>query len=174
MRGKLQIRRRTQPQTRITPAGAGKTKAKERIFAMPTDHPRRCGENLFQPTEGTLSAGSPPQVRGKPIVCKIFCKHGRITPAGAGKTAHRPAGRPCHRDHPRRCGENVSAICEGHAVPGSPPQVRGKRSVRADERHADRITPAGAGKTYTNRIRGYTEKDHPRRCGENAGLTKRH
>ena len=52
-----------------------------------------------------------------------------------------------HGDHPRRCGENFSILYLPYAVPGSPPQVRGKH------RHS---LPRKA-----------EHKDHPRRCGEN-------
>ena len=72
-----------------------------------------------------------------------------------------------HKDHPRRCGENVALICVTTDLIGSPPQVRGKRSYFP--RHIDitRITPAGAGKTTLDEIADWEVKDHPRRCGEN-------
>ena len=45
--------------------------------------------------------------------------------------------------------------------------MRGKLSKKETCPVDDRITPADAGKTFTNRIRGCTAKDHPRGCGEN-------
>ena len=53
---------------------------------------------------------------------------------------------------------------------GSPPQVRGKRQHFYLFGRATRITPAGAGKTIYNRMGKIQNKDHPRRCGENAKL----
>ena len=60
-----------------------------------------------------------------------------------------------------------------HGVPqswlrkGSPPQVRGKRRRKSENNDADRITPAGAGKTCAEENTDTGGQDHPRRCGEN-------
>ena len=111
--------------------------------------------------------GSPPQVRGKP---ETFCRVSgffRITPAGAGKTMTNSSRCPSLRDHPRRCGENLSTFRRHRKERGSPPQVRGKPVNRRFDAIARRITPAGAGKTDGKRHRGQGKKDHPRRCGEN-------
>ena len=51
---------------------------------------------------------------------------------------------------------------------GSPPQVRGKQNLLTATYSENRITPAGAGKTYICKLIGRAGKDHPRRCGENA------
>ena len=51
--------------TRITPAGAGKTKTPYRTAGKEQDHPRRCGENASEDLSELATAGSPPQVRGK-------------------------------------------------------------------------------------------------------------
>ena len=95
------------------------------------------------------------------------CTHGRITPAGAGKTYTLiNCGFPSE-DHPRRCGEN-RLFCGLFALKlGSPPQVRGKPSREEVTFFLPRITPAGAGKTKTAEIRHRRHWDHPRRCGEN-------
>ena len=66
VRGKLSFSRSLLGVTRITPAGAGKTKACSLSTNTAWDHPRRCGENY-------------PAVGG--------CRYAAgITPAGAGKT----------------------------------------------------------------------------------------
>ena len=52
-------------------------------------------------------------------------------------------------------------------VVGSPPQVRGKRRAKKVASHIQRITPAGAGKTFFKLRHASRDKDHPRRCGEN-------
>ena len=94
-------------------------------------------------------AGSPPQVRGKPLSTASHASVSRITPAGAGKTEK---GIPISRyieDHPRRCGENFGKISLVFHVVGSPPQVRGKQKPSRVYPQRKRITPAGAGKTRT-------------------------
>ena len=50
---------------RITPAGAGKTLTDFFGVNFHQDHPRRCGENQDFFSGFGLTAGSPPQVRGK-------------------------------------------------------------------------------------------------------------
>ncbi len=72
--------------SRITPAGAGKTKTPTSAVLLARDHPRRCGENTKSMEEIAVSLGSPPQVRGKQRFAAEGKKAGGITPAGAGKT----------------------------------------------------------------------------------------
>ena len=119
------------------------------------DHPRRCGENRLASGQKQQFGGSPPQVRGKrQILCVTVGRKG-ITPAGAGKTQALRRPKSSVPDHPRRCGENC--LCRFLCVrnTGSPPQVRGKPKGCANFEDADRITPAGAGKTIL-RICGTT------------------
>ena len=71
----------------------------------------------------------------------------RSTPAGAGKTKKEPRTQCYRSDHPRRCGENPNQFIKHIQSQGSPPQVRGKPRSISGNRHTDRITPAGAGKT---------------------------
>ena len=92
-------------------------------------------------------AGSPPQVRGKPPIDGAEILKRRITPAGAGKTSCELFPSPQGWDHPRRCGENVRKDETGKEKIGSPPQVRGKRTVTDIPPSFIGITPAGAGKT---------------------------
>ena len=131
----------------ITPAGAGKTASSSASVSTAEDHPRRCGENGAAEMPQRTELGSPPQVRGKPVIiqqCRLFL---RITPAGAGKTMHSHNTWSGNRDHPRRCGENRISRSDGFFGLGSPPQVRGKREYEHSGRETNRITPAGAGKT---------------------------
>ena len=51
--------------------------------------------------------------------------------------------------------------------PGSPPQVRGKHFDGTPIYPPERITPAGAGKTFSLICQLPRLQDHPRRCGEN-------
>ncbi len=149
MRGKLLIFSVISVYIRITPAGAGKTTLPMVTLLPPQDHPRRCGENSLLATIQQCRLGSPPQVRGKRSLPDWNTPSVRITPAGAGKTRTclLQVGKP--QDHPRRCGENSRTSAAVGAALGSPPQVRGKRGDRRNSRCCRRITPAGAGKTYT-------------------------
>ena len=90
----------------ITPADAGKTGTVGVSAVGMEDHPRGCGENDESAVLDAINTGSPPRMRGKPLPARLSRRWYRITPADAGKTAPRPAGRPCRRDHPRGCGEN--------------------------------------------------------------------
>ena len=114
----------------ITPAGAGKTRLQRRINMTNEDHPRRCGENVFVYALRRVSAGSPPQVRGKHAVLRPEFFEIRITPAGAGKTKYTILNVIVFKDHPRRCGENRLRETYPRAIEGSPPQVRGKPQSR--------------------------------------------
>ena len=116
--------------------------------------------------------GSPPQVRGKREVRTTPRVTLRITPAGAGKTFSPAVNYRNKKDHPRRCGENRQAATNKAAGAGSPPQVRGKQGACINQRRYQRITPAGAGKTYYRRMVQLRLQDHPRRCGENDSLKK--
>ena len=111
--------------------------------------------------------GSPPQVRGKLCQCGLRRPRSRITPAGAGKTPHFVLKSHGWEDHPRRCGENAFSMLKAAARTGSPPQVRGKLSFIPLTPLTLGITPAGAGKTYMFFRACATNRDHPRRCGEN-------
>ena len=133
---------------RITPAGAGKTEIAEGM------------------KRGIV--GSPPQVRGKRQYIPLTVGLSWITPAGAGKTITAAYAKILTKDHPRRCGENYLRSHVWIHAEGSPPQVRGKHFYGFISNCADRITPAGAGKTYYCLFRRYSFRDHPRRCGENS------
>ena len=168
MRGKPRRCRTRKRPRRITPAGAGKTLS---VLLTPSafqDHPRRCGENVFDGDASYRHLGSPPQVRGKLYTIKPFSANVGITPAGAGKT---PKSIPFFfvgPDHPRRCGENKICYYYRSCLAGSPPQVRGKRILNDFDSSYFGITPAGAGKTLTLCRRNRASRDHPRRCGENS------
>ena len=152
---------------RITPAGAGKTKAQYRKEDIVWDHPRRCGENIDGSSPLLSRLGSPPQVRGKPSLLENYQCFAWITPAGAGKTRHCCQCLYTTEDHPRRCGENRLMVTFLNLKEGSPPQVRGKLSDILIFSVISGITPAGAGKTTFIQCLSSRSKDHPRRCGEN-------
>ena len=98
----------------------------------------------------------------------------RITPAHAGKTGTEPKLEAVSEDHPRACGENFVILLIGFFPKGSPPRMRGKPFSHTRLRERVRITPAHAGKTGKERLRPRDSKDHPRACGENAGISEWH
>ena len=170
MRGKLQPHRQAQPQTRITPADAGKTRACCRYRTAKQDHPRGCGENCpyFEPVWG--DKGSPPRMRGKPARMLLRLLMEGITPADAGKTNIVRYSVHGHEDHPRGCGENSQFPAQISRASGSPPRMRGKHGTYGRKRQQRRITPADAGKTVCSRSAALKAEDHPRGCGENCQL----
>ena len=90
----------------------------------------------------------------------------RITPACAGKRErHRPGTRP-DKDHPRVCGEKQEHVHRAVPGRGSPPRMRGKEQDQRHRRLHPGITPACAGKSYTQMYFATTARDHPRMCGE--------
>ena len=134
---------------RITPAYAGKTQSARAKRLSARDHPRVCGENNFAFRNKFGIAGSPPRMRGKLGIRLIHTCTGRITPAYAGKTFSWVRLDTLISDHPRVCGENLSGDTESNTSMGSPPRMRGKRSVFAYQADSAGITPAYAGKTFT-------------------------
>ena len=115
----------------------------------------------------TRLPGSPPRMRGKPVVAEWFALEDGTTPAHAGKTFSSGLPSLPFWDHPRACGENVVEAGISEAGKGSPPRMRGKlRKIHYNAAHKG-ITPAHAGKT-AGMYRGWMARwDHPRACGEN-------
>ena len=56
-------------------------------------------------------------------------------------------------DHPRACGEKSFAVVNGVQNSGSPPRMRGKADLLEALADGLGITPAYAGKSYSNRLR---------------------
>ena len=106
VRGKRDLRQRDGAARRITPARAGKTNRNGPKITQKKDHPRACGENPICPDIVAAIPGSPPRVRGKPVIAESKRQNEGITPARAGKTAHVLGGPALAQDHPRACGEN--------------------------------------------------------------------
>ena len=74
MRGKLYVAFLAHYKSRITPADAGKTAARQVRLPAGRDHPRGCGENIYCRIEGEDAAGSPPRMRGKHIIVEGVAK----------------------------------------------------------------------------------------------------
>ena len=152
---------------RITPAPAGKTFFGLFQISMFKDHPRTCGENMMLKLEKQAYSGSPPHLRGKPVVEKQNLGKQRITPAPAGKTDGDFQNENSIEDHPRTCGENCNKNWGQKSHIGSPPHLRGKHVYFLSFFAKWRITPAPAGKTKWCPLFIAFNKDHPRTCGEN-------
>ena len=147
MRGKLLCGGLFFAVRRITPADAGKTEVVSRLTAVEADHPRGCGENRNPLRRVGNKNGSPPRMRGKPSREEVTFFFPRITPADAGKTIKDKKGCYSQQDHPRGCGENLYLQTYRQGRKGSPPRMRGKRSVLIMLMSMRGITPADAGKT---------------------------
>ena len=106
-------------------------------------------------------------MRGKPFSIFFASFADRITPADAGKTPETALERLAFTDHPRGCGENISAARRIANRQGSPPRMRGKPAAAPRKLRNTRITPADAGKTMWIKPASPFVRDHPRGCGEN-------
>ena len=167
MRGKQNRRQGRNRERRITPAHAGKTSTRRRELPRRADHPRACGENQQLAFLVDTMLGSPPRMRGKPVLRLQLRRGGRITPAHAGKTCSPPVRGKARTDHPRACGENTDSAGKRHYQSGSPPRMRGKLTAPTRAEAQARITPAHAGKTSADTGFSAHTTDHPRACGEN-------
>ena len=74
------------PNTRITPAWAGKSAVPVVIFSIAWDHPRVGGEKWSAVRVCRHGWGSPPRGRGKGCFPCLTVLHPGITPAWAGKS----------------------------------------------------------------------------------------
>ena len=130
----------------ITPACAGKRTTGMHRDWFAEDHPRVCGEKTSISRPTTTSAGSPPRVRGKGRLVKVYPWRCRITPACAGKRWASCSLPEAVWDHPRVCGEKWNSAWSSIKDWGSPPRVRGKAVELTEHLKKGWITPACAGK----------------------------
>ena len=166
VRGKVHVCHCSLVCCRITPACAGKSRARKAAAAVRRDHPRVCEEKNFLLLMTSRRSGSPPRVRGKGWGGIDGIRLEGITPACAGKSCFVHLVESFHWDHPRVCGEKQASCPEAPLFAGSPPRVRGKGIQPRYHRVAMGITPACAGKSNIcgqNRVKS---EDHPRACGE--------
>ena len=68
-----------------------------------------CGKDLLVPSFPLENSGSPPHVRERLLIKKVFDAAGGITPACAGKTPRSQPPRPSRQDHPRMCGKDSAS-----------------------------------------------------------------
>ncbi len=105
-------------------------------------------------------------MRGKVFLCVFQSITERITPAYAGKRLSSARYMRYRQDHPRLCGEKLTARSIISSTRGSPPPMRGKVFVGCQIFFLSRITPAYAGKRKFRRLFLDEFRDHPRLCGE--------
>ena len=105
-------------------------------------------------------------MRGKGQAAPFGAEPVGITPAYAGKSSapRITAGRL--GDHPRICGEKENRLKKRWRLQGSPPHMRGKVLQTILSGTEIGITPAYAGKSFSESLRSGLLRDHPRICGE--------
>ena len=129
-----------------------------------------CGKKLSAVFTSCINLGSPPRVRGKAKGQVLAAFAVGITPACAGKRAHRQCCRILPWDHPRVCGEKDSSRHCEMSQKGSPPRVRGKALGDQAGQRALRITPACAGKRQ-DRVHHAADRGITPACaGKSAGV----
>ena len=96
----------------------------------------------------------------------LYHKNARITPARAGKTTNLHNTTITGEDHPRLCGKDGLFFRKNAPMTGSPPLMRERRCITFAQPQVGGITPARAGKTYTELGNYLGTKDHPRSCGK--------
>ena len=153
-------------QSRLTPACAGSTAVLPLRRPVGTTHPRVCGEHARAHSFSACHTDSPPRVRGALLAVGVPDDRPRLTPACAGSTPSRRAGRATASTHPRVCGEHLWARFRVDHRDDSPPRVRGARLVACDRHGIRRLTPACAGSTANTMTMFLCQTTHPRVCGE--------
>ena len=151
---------------RIIPADAGSTDIRGPGQAPIADHPRRCGEHSVERSWDERYWGSSPQMRGAPDAEGALRRALRIIPADAGSTIACRCAASTAKDHPRRCGEHMTAAPVTSLHSGSSPQMRGALIADNVRSGGARIIPADAGSTWLRSAAPRRSGDHPRRCGE--------
>ena len=129
-------------------------------------YPRSCGEFLTIPSVKPRMPGLPPLVRG---VRDQQCGHAEdrgLTPARAGSSRLNRAAPSDSRAYPRSCGEFRRTARSRVRPSGLPPLVRGVHMVRRPRLLLRGLTPARAGSSTAQEVKGLLEGAYPRSCGE--------
>ena len=117
-----------------------------------------------------VNQGSSPRMRGTPGRARTAQLDDGIIPAYAGNTPARHQSKGGKRDHPRVCGEHLSAAFLAAVKRGSSPRMRGTLDQCTPQRQNHGIIPAYAGNTGASSVSDSSRKDHPRVCGEHTAL----
>ena len=170
MRGTLRALPYRRITMRIIPAYAGNTAVHQSLPLMKGDHPRVCGEHMFNLSNGIMGVGSSPRMRGTPRPYGRRISRCGIIPAYAGNTCGAAPKNCITGDHPRVCGEHLDVNLDNISVPGSSPRMRGTPRLAIADRALDGIIPAYAGNTLSSCSRSSSTWDHPRVCGEHVPI----
>ena len=151
---------------RIIPAHAGNSGSSLAPPRMRSDHPRACGELATIPALALFICGSSPRMRGTPADDVGARSVHRIIPAHAGNSRTTSRTNATLTDHPRACGELMSAWISFSSGSGSSPRMRGTPIFRDPSIVGSRIIPAHAGNSAPLVNPRVCQPDHPRACGE--------
>ena len=151
---------------RIIPALAGNTRSARKPTSCSSDHPRSRGEYVGALTTGPQNAGSSPLSRGILRAENADLAVGGIIPALAGNTLASSGMYLVNPDHPRSRGEYWRAARLTALKVGSSPLSRGIQGAVVTGFGSQRIIPALAGNTITQRKWAFLPGDHPRSRGE--------
>ena len=166
-RGKRGRSARSQDDSGLIPAHAGKTLSSWTVTRCSGAHPRSRGENRPRSSPHRVSPGSSPLTRGKLSLGMSDSVDKRLIPAHAGKTSRPTPSRTARPAHPRSRGENIQRQLPVELIQGSSPLTRGKQVNRACGGALDRLIPAHAGKTAGLHRGRRGPRAHPRSRGEN-------
>ena len=147
MRGTPPWSPRSRGRAGIIPAYAGNTSSGQVLDLTYRDHPRVCGEHLEPSPVQNSTAGSSPRMRGTPVSLSSIVNTRGIIPAYAGNTLAAQSSKSSTGDHPRVCGEHLSAMSFVVFIGGSSPRMRGTLWIRILWFRRLRIIPAYAGNT---------------------------
>ena len=150
----------------LTPANAGTTVAPAASAPTIAAHPRECGDDAGAAEKGVPCDGSPPRMRGRLDAGPPPERDVGLTPANAGTTSDEQTGKIINAAHPRECGDDDVAVAGVPRGVGSPPRMRGRRTLMCGWRPDCRLTPANAGTTSSLPPGSYTPTAHPRECGD--------
>ena len=131
----------------IIPACAGNTLGAGDVRLEKGDHPRMCGEHTWLIGVAPSETGSSPHVRGTLPRRPPRVPRRGIIPACAGNTWADGSTSSNLRDHPRMCGEHVTAARIVCIFAGSSPHVRGTPYRPFGSIRVRGIIPACAGNT---------------------------
>ena len=149
MRGTRRTVRRQVGFDRIIPAHAGNSARSAVSRDRAPDHPRACGELLYNRLLRSNSDGSSPRMRGTRIAHEIFRRDPRIIPAHAGNSLAKTSNPNPLTDHPRACGELDRKHVGRRLEAGSSPRMRGTHPSDLADLVPSRIIPAHAGNSVT-------------------------
>ena len=155
---------------RIISAHAGSSSVGGSGLCLCRDHPRACGEQEISRRLGRSRAGSSPRMRGADDSAVRERELTGIIPAHAGSRLRSQLAGRGGRDHPRACGEQGGALQGLPYIPGSSPRMRGAGLGPCVTLCDFGIIPAHAGSRRSSASRARRSGDHPRACGEQAGI----